>query len=100
MSNSTNIILRLIAATVVAYGVSVIFSLAIVPVFIFALSSQLSDAVYAATMWSYVIFFLIFIASFASSSVKKLYFSLLAISGCCYGILLLASTFSPMVTDT
>jgi hypothetical protein len=100
MSNSANIILRLIAATVGAYGVSAIFSLAIVPVFIFILSSRLSDAVYAATMWSYVIFFLIFIASFAISSVKKVYFSLLAISGCCYGVFLLASTFSPMGTDS
>lgn len=100
MSNSTYIILRLLAATLGAYGISVVFSLAIVPVFIFVLSSQLSDAVYAATMWSYVIFFLIFIASFAISSVKKLYLSLFAISGCCYGVFLLGSNLSPITTGS
>lgn len=99
MSNSINISLRLLAATLGAYGVSVVFSLAIVPVFILVLSSQLSDAVYAATMWSYVIFFLIFIASFAVSSVKKLYLYLLMISGCCYGVFLVANTLYPLVSD-
>ena len=99
MSTSTNIILRLIAATIGAYGVAVVFSLALVPVLVFALSSQLSDAVYSATIWSYIVFFLVFIASFSVSSVKRLYLSLLAISGCCYGVFLLADAFYPLALD-
>lgn len=98
MSDSSNIILRLIAATVGAYGISVLFSLAIVPIFVLLLSSQLSDAVYSATMWSYVVFFLVFIASFAVSSVKRLYLALLAISGACFGIFFLANLLYPLAT--
>lgn len=99
MSHSTNIILRLVAATLGAYGASVVFSLAIVPVFVFALSSQLSDAVYAATMWSYVVFFLVFIASFAVASVTRLYFYLFIFSGCCFGTFLLANAWNPLATS-
>lgn len=96
MHYSINISLRLFAATVGAYIVSILFSLGLVPILVLLLSSELSDAVYAATMWSYVAFFLVFIASFSVATVKRLYLILLTLSVCFYGIFLFAN---PLITS-
>lgn len=96
MHYSINISLRLFAATVGAYIVSILFSLGLVPVLVLLLSSELSDAVYAATMWSYVAFFLVFIASFSVAAVKRLYLILFTLSVCFYGIFLVAT---PLITS-
>ncbi len=93
MHYSINISLRLLAATIGAYILSILFSLALVPLLVLSLNSQLSDAVYAATMWSYVAFFLVFIAAFSVATVKRLYFILLSLSGTLYGIFSLANPF-------
>lgn len=74
MPYSLNITLRLLTATIGAYGIAILVSLALVPLFTNFLNSELSDAVYAATMWSYVVFFFTFIASFATNSLKQLFF--------------------------
>lgn len=89
MTYSTQIIFRIIAATLGAYFVSVLFSLAAVPAMTFLIGSRLSDAVYSSTLWSYVVFFLVFIASFSIATVKRLYLSLLALSACFYGVFVL-----------
>lgn len=96
MHYSINISLRLFSATVGAYIVSILFSLGLVPVLVLLLSSELSDAVYAATMWSYVAFFLVFIASFSVAAVKRLYLILFTLSVCFYGIFLVAN---PLITS-
>ncbi|MAG77413.1 MAG: hypothetical protein CL811_11705 [Colwelliaceae bacterium] len=92
MSKTLNVTLRFTAATLGAYAFAVCASLAMVPSFVFLLDSQLSDAVYAATLWSYVVFFLVFIASFSIESVKKLYVTLMLLS-------LLCMAFSSFAND-
>ncbi len=69
--------LHLVAATLGAYALAVASSLAMVPLFIKLLGSLLTDAVYAATMWSYVVFFAVFICAFSVGSLKRLYLGLL-----------------------
>ena len=64
MPNTLTIALRLVAATFGAYALAVASSLAMVPIFIKLLGSLVTDAVYAATMWSYVVFFAVFICAF------------------------------------
>lgn len=86
MTNTLNIVLRLIVATLGAYALAVASSLAMVPLFILMLSSLLSDAVYAATMWSYVVFFIVFICAFSVNSVKRLYLGLFISCGVCLAV--------------
>ncbi|REL25913.1 hypothetical protein DXX93_04595 [Thalassotalea euphylliae] len=86
MSNTLTLTLRLIAATLGAYAMAVASSLAMVPLFIKLLNSLLADAVYAATMWSYVVFFAVFICAFSVSSIRRLYLGLLVSGALCLAI--------------
>lgn len=91
MTYSTQIFFRILAATFGAYFVSVLFSLAAVPAMTLLIGSRLSDAVYASTLWSYVVLFLVFIACFSIATVKRLYFSLLALSASFYSMFVFTS---------
>ena len=68
--------LRIFSATAIAYGMAVVFSFALVPIFLLGFSSVISDAVYFSIMLSYVVCFAVAIASFSVTSVKRLYLSL------------------------
>ncbi|REL34678.1 hypothetical protein [Thalassotalea euphylliae] len=105
MSNTLTITLRLLAATLGAYALAVASSLAMVPLFIKLLGSLVTDAVYAATMWSYVVFFAVFICAFSVSSLKRLYLGLLVSGVLCLAIHFafvseLANSSSPNSSNT
>ncbi|WP_147302246.1 hypothetical protein [Thalassotalea euphylliae] len=86
MPNTLTITLRLVAATLGAYALAVASSLAMVPLFIKLLGSLVTDAVYAATMWSYVVFFAVFICAFSVGSLNRLYSGLLVSGVLCLAI--------------
>jgi len=94
MTFSRDVFFRLIAAALGGYLCAVLFSFALVPVLVAVLSSQLGDAVYAATMWSYVCFFIVFIMSFAVGSVKRLYAYLISFCFICHLMTHFSSIFS------
>jgi len=80
MSYSSQIILRLLAATLGAYMVSAAASFALVPLLQLGGVSLLSDAVYYSVMLAYLVFFLLVIACFAMASVLRVYLLLLCMA--------------------
>ena len=80
MDYPLSILFRVINASIGAYCLATLASIAIVPILSALFSIQLADAVYCSLLLNYFIFFVVAIISFSISSVKHLYLGMTTIS--------------------
>lgn len=86
MSKKLSVVSRCIAASIGGYAISILFSLAVVPLFALILFLTINEAVMLASMLSYLVFFFIIIASFSKKSARLLWRDLLVAAAILGGI--------------